>query len=132
MATAGETRFMEMVFPDLVNHYGTLFGGHALRLMDMAAFVAASRYTRQTVVTAAMDRVDFHSPVRQGQLLDVEGSVTATGKTSVTVEVTLHAEDLLTGERRLCTRGKFVLVAVDEGGNPVSLALDPTSPETRP
>ena len=90
METAGETRFVEMVFPDLVNHYGTLFGGHALRLMDMAAFVAASRYTRQTVVTAAMDRVDFHAPVHQGQLLDVEGSVTATGKTSVTVEVTLQ------------------------------------------
>jgi acyl-CoA hydrolase len=26
-----------MVFPDQINHYGTLFGGHALRLMDKAA-----------------------------------------------------------------------------------------------
>ena len=34
-----ETRIVEMVFPNQANHYGTLFGGDALRLMDMAAFV---------------------------------------------------------------------------------------------
>jgi len=39
-----ETRIVEMVFPNQANHYGTLFGGDALRLMDMAAFVAASRH----------------------------------------------------------------------------------------
>ena len=27
---ARETRFVEMVFPGLSNHYGTLFGGDAL------------------------------------------------------------------------------------------------------
>ncbi len=42
------------------------------------------------------------------------------------------AEGPFASERRLCTRGTFVLVAVDEGGKPVSLALDPTSPETAP
>jgi acyl-CoA hydrolase len=39
-----ETRIVEMVFPNQTNHYGTLFGGDALRLMDMAAFVTASRH----------------------------------------------------------------------------------------
>jgi acyl-CoA hydrolase len=45
-----ETRIVEMVFPNQANHYGTLFGGDALRLMDMAAFVAAwvSTTTHQT------------------------------------------------------------------------------------
>ena len=38
------TRFVEMVFPDQANHYGTLFGGHALSLMGKAAFVAATRH----------------------------------------------------------------------------------------
>ena len=37
-----ETRFVEMVFPEQANHYGTLFGGNALSLMGKAAFVAAS------------------------------------------------------------------------------------------
>src|SRR4029077_14438113 len=71
-----ETRIVEMVFPNRANHYGTLFGGDALRLMDMAAFVAASRHARRPVVTASSERIDFHVPVRQGQLAEVVGRVT--------------------------------------------------------
>jgi len=118
---AQETRVVEMVFPNQANHYGTLFGGDALRLMDMAAFVAASRHARRPVVTASSERIDFHVPVRQGQLAEVVGRVSKVGRTSITVEVELWAEDLLTGARELCTKGSFVLVAVDEGGRPVSI-----------
>jgi thioesterase superfamily protein len=91
-----ETRIVEMVFPNQTNHYGTLFGGDALRLMYMAAFV-----------TASSERIDFHVPVRQGQLAEVVGRVKSTGRTSLTIEVELWAEDLLTGKRELCTKGSL-------------------------
>jgi acyl-CoA hydrolase len=116
-----ETRMVEIVFPNQANHYGTLFGGDALRLMDMAAFVAASRHARKPVVTASSERIDFHVPVRQGQLAEVVGRVSRTGRTSMTVEVELWAEDLLTGTRELCTKGSFVLVAVDQDGRPIPI-----------
>jgi acyl-CoA hydrolase len=54
-----ETRFVEMVFPEQANHYGTLFGGHALSLMGKAAFVAATRHARQSVVMATPTRSSF-------------------------------------------------------------------------
>jgi acyl-CoA hydrolase len=57
-----ETSIVEMVFPNQTNHYGTLFAGDALRLMDMAAFVTASRHARRPVVTASSERIDFHVP----------------------------------------------------------------------
>jgi acyl-CoA hydrolase len=66
-----ETRLMEMVFPEQTNHYGTLFGGQALALMDKAAFMVASRYARLPVVTASTEKIDFHVPVRQGQLVEL-------------------------------------------------------------
>ncbi|AKT38341.1 acyl-CoA thioesterase [Chondromyces crocatus] len=116
-----EARLVEMVFPEQTNHYGTLFGGQALALMDKAAFVVASRYARRTVVTASSEKVDFHVPVRQGQLVELVTRVVATGKTSMTVEVDLYAEDLLTGDRQLGTRGRFVLVALDAHGKPTSV-----------
>ena len=56
------TRFVEMVFPEHANHYGTLFGGHALSLMGKAAFVAATRHARCSVVMATSDKVEFHEP----------------------------------------------------------------------
>lgn len=117
-ARAAETRIVEMVFPDQTNHYGTLFGGHALRLMDQAAFISASRYCRSTVVTACSERVDFHTPVQQGELVELVARVIAVGKTSVKVEVQLFAEQLLSGKRQLCTRGRFVLVPLDSQGRP--------------
>ena len=54
-----ELSMVEMVFPDHTNHYGTLFGGQALAMMDKAAFVVASRYARRAIVTASSERVDF-------------------------------------------------------------------------
>ncbi|MBM4375551.1 MAG: hypothetical protein FJ095_10735 [Deltaproteobacteria bacterium] len=61
-----ERRLIEVVFPERTNPYGTLFGGQALALMDMAAFVAASRSARRTVVTGCSEKCDFLVPVRQG------------------------------------------------------------------
>jgi uncharacterized protein (TIGR00369 family) len=113
-----EARLIEMVFPEQTNHYGTLFGGQALALMDKAAFIAASRYARRAVVTASSERVDFHFPVRQGELVELLANVVKTGRTSLTVDVRLYSENLLSGERRLATQGRFVLVAVDASGKP--------------
>lgn len=112
---------IEMVFPDQTNHYGTLFGGHALRLMDKAAFVAASRYARRTVVTACSERVDFRNAVHHGNLVELTAQVVATGQSSMTVQVELFAEDLVSGARRLCAQGKFVLVALDDQGKPTAI-----------
>jgi uncharacterized protein (TIGR00369 family) len=111
-----EVRLIEMVFPNQTNHYGTLFGGQALALMDKAAFIVASRYARRTVVTASSEQVDFHVPVRQGQLVELRARVVSTGRTSMKVEVELYSEDLLSGDRQLGTRGRFVMVALDAHG----------------
>ena len=120
-----EVRLIQPVFPNQTNHYGTLFGGHALRLMDEAGFVAATRLARQPVVTVSIDRVDFRVPVREGELVEVVARVVAVGRTSVTVEVTLYAEALLTGERREATKGRLVFVAVDPDGRPTPVLPPP-------
>lgn len=112
---------IEMVFPEQTNHYGTLFGGQALALMDKAAFIVASRYARRSVVTASSEKCDFHVPVRQGQLVELVARIVSTGRTSMQVEVDLHAEDLLTGDRQVGTRGRFVMVALDAHGKPASV-----------
>jgi acyl-CoA hydrolase len=126
-APTQDITMIEMVFPDQTNHYGTLFGGHALRLMDKAAFVAASRHARKTVVTACSERVDFQAAVRHGSLIELTARVVATGRSSMTVSVDLMAEDLLSGERQLCAQGRFVLVALDENQRPVAVPPVATS-----
>jgi uncharacterized protein (TIGR00369 family) len=116
-----EARLMEMVFPDHTNHLGTLFGGQALAWMDKAAFIVASRYARRTVVTARSEEVNFRVPVRSGQLVELVASVVKVGRSSMTVEVEMTAEDPLSGDRRVCTTGRFVMIALDSNGSPTAI-----------
>jgi acyl-CoA hydrolase len=110
--------FLELVFPEQANHYGTLFGGNALNLMGKAAFVAATRRARRAVVMATSEKVEFHVPVKVGQLVELTARVERVGRTSMTVRVDMVAETLLAGERQLAARGSFEMVAVDETGRP--------------
>ena len=116
-----EVRMVEIVFPNHTNHLGTLFGGQAMAWMDKAAFLAAARYSRRTVVTAHSDQVDFKLPIRIGDMVETVGRVVEVGRSSMTVQVELIAEDLHSGERKLCTRGHFVMVALDADGRPTSV-----------
>lgn len=121
-----DTCIVEMVFPTQTNHYGTLFGGHALELMDKSAFITASRYARKSMVTASSSQIDFHAPVRQGNLVEVIGRIVKKGRTSLQVKVELFSEDLLSGHRQLCAQGDFVLVAVDKDNKPIPLEGEQT------
>jgi acyl-CoA hydrolase len=113
-----EARLLHMVFPDHTNHLGTLFGGQALAWMDMAAFIAASRYARSTVVTARSEQVDFNQPIHKGDLVEVIAKIVKVGHSSMKVEVDVVAENLLSGERKLCTQGRFTMIALDPLGRP--------------
>ncbi len=115
-AAQPEARLVELISPDQTNHFGTLFGGHALGLMDKAGFIAATRLARRTMVTVASDRVEFKVPVRAGQIVELVARVARVGRTSVTTHVEMYVEEVVSGERRLATSGTFVFVAVDRDG----------------
>lgn len=117
----GDLRMVGIVFPDQTSHYGSLYGGHALAAMGKAAFVAATRHCRRTVVMGGSQRVDFLSHVESGQVVEAAPRIAATGRSSMTVEVELWAENLRSGERRICGRGAFVMVALDEDHRPAPL-----------
>ncbi|WP_286828412.1 MULTISPECIES: acyl-CoA thioesterase [Kordiimonas] len=114
---------VEMVFPDQTNHYGTLFGGNALAMMGKTAFITASRHSRRVFVMASSQRTDFIAPAQGGEIIDLKGRVKYTGRSSLVVEVSMTAEDVIAGDRRLCARSEFVMVAVDAAGKPEPLSL---------
>ncbi len=121
-----EVRLLHMVFPDHTNHLGTLFGGQALAWMDMAAFIVASRWARTTVVTARSEQVDFNQPIHKGDLVEVIATIVRVGRSSMNVDVEVVTENLLSGERKLCTRGRFVMIALDPLGRPTPVPALPS------
>lgn len=116
--TTPPTILVEMIFPDQANHYGTLFGGNALALMARAAFVAASRRAKGPVVMARSERVDFATPIRVGEMLELRAEILRTGRSSLTVGVQGAAQPIGAGAARPALGGQFVMVAVDATGRP--------------
>ena len=112
---------LELVFPKDTNYLGTAFGGWVLSLMDKAASVAAVRHCCGNVVTARMDGVDFHVPIRVGDAVALDAQVVRVGRSSMTIRVDVYRETMTTGEQELATTGFFVFVALDESGKPRSV-----------
>jgi acyl-CoA hydrolase len=104
------TTLIDLIFPSETNHHGTLFGGTALAHMDKVAFIAACRHAHTDFVTASCERIDFEAPAHMSEIVEVTGNVVRTGRRSLCIEAELVAESLLTGERRLCSRGRFNMV----------------------
>lgn len=112
-------RMVEMVFPDSTNHYGTMFGGKVLDLMDRAAFLATSRFSRQPMVTASMEHIDFIKPIKSGEMVELVASIVHTGRCTVTVKVDLYAEHPVEDRRRHACRGYFHMVSVNDEGRAI-------------
>jgi acyl-CoA hydrolase len=110
---------VEIVFPEKTSHYGSLYGGNALAAMGKAAFIAASRQCRQTVVMAGAKRVDFTRHIHSGEVAITVPRVMGVGQSSIRVEVQLWAENLHTDQRRQCGVGEFVMVAIDHDHRPM-------------
>lgn len=116
-----ETRIFKAVFPNTTNHYDTLFGGTAMQLMDEVAFITATRYSRQRMVTVSSDRIDFKRPIPSGTIVELHGRVTYIGTTSLKVRVDIHVEQMYAEHREKAVSGEFTFVAVDERKRPVRI-----------
>jgi len=96
-----------------------MFGGRVLQLMDQTGAIAAARFARTTVVTAAMEAVSFQHPIREGEIIETVARVVYTGRTSMIVRVDVFADQQLTGERKRATTGYLTMVALDAAGKPM-------------
>lgn len=116
-----ETRIFKAVFPNTTNHYDTLFGGTAMQLMDEVAFITATRFSRQRMVTVSSDRIDFTKPIPAGTIVELVGRVTYLGRTSLKVRVDIFIEEMYSLSREKAVRGEFTFVAIDEEKRPVAI-----------
>ncbi|WP_417884950.1 acyl-CoA thioesterase [Zunongwangia sp.] len=118
-----KTSLFKAVFPNTTNHYDTLFGGTAMQMMDEVAFITATRFSRQCMVTVSSDRIDFHKPIASGTFIELKGTVTKVGRTSLKVQVEIYVEQMYSQNREKAVKGEFTFVALDENKKPVPLAI---------
>ncbi len=116
-----ETRIFKAVFPNTTNHYDTLFGGTAMQLMDEVAFITATRFCRQKVVTVSSDKIDFKKPIPAGTIIELVGKVSYIGNKSLKVTVKIFTEQMYSQHREKAIEGEFTFVAIDENKTPIAV-----------
>ena len=119
--TKSTTTIFKAVFPNTTNHYDTLFGGTAMQMMDETAFITATRFSRQQMVTVSSDKIDFKKPIPAGTIVELIGNVTHVGNTSLKVRVDIYVEEMYSDYREKAVSGEFTFVAIDENKIPVQI-----------
>jgi acyl-CoA hydrolase len=118
-----DTRIFKAVFPNTTNHYDTLFGGKAMQLMDEVAFITATRFSRQRMVTISSDKIDFTQPIPAGTIIELFGRVIHVGNTSLKVRVEVWVERMYEEGREKAISGTFTFVAIDIDKKPVKIIV---------
>ncbi len=122
------TATTEQVLPNDTNPLGTLFGGKLMQWMDVTAGIAAHRHCGRVCVTASVNNVSFDIPVKLGDIVTLEATVSRVFTTSIEVFVDAWVENRTGDQRKKCNSAILTFVAVDQMGTPVP--IPPVVPET--
>jgi acyl-CoA hydrolase len=109
----------ELVLPNDTNTLNNLMGGRLLHWMDIAAAIAAQKHSNHIVVTASVDNVSFHHPIKLGDVVTLEAKVTRAFNTSVEVRLDVWAENIPSGTRFKSNEAYYTFVALAENGKTV-------------
>lgn len=116
-----ETVVSQVMMPQHANHYGNVHGGTILKLVDDAAFVAATKHARKNVVLASLDHISFDHPIRIGDILTIKARLIRIGRSSMDIEVHIETERLKEGMRLHVGSAYLTMVAVDGKGKPAQV-----------
>ena len=118
-----ETRQFKVIIPNVLNANNTLFGGIAMQWMDEVAYITATRFTRQKVVTVSSDKINFKHAVPYGTIVEIVGTVIQVGLVKMDVKVEIYLEHMFAEGREKVIEGKFTFAAIDDNNKPTKLLL---------
>jgi acyl-CoA hydrolase len=118
----------ELVLPNDTNQLGNLLGGRLMHWIDIAAAISAQKHSGHVCVTASVDELNFHHPIKLGEIVTLQASVNRAFKTSMEVGVLVMAHGLKESPPRRANNAYLTFVAIDEKGHPSH--VPPITPET--
>ncbi|CAE6447287.1 unnamed protein product [Rhizoctonia solani] len=122
------------VTPDITDEHGRLYAGEMLKIIDVAAGVAARRHTDLNCVTISLDRVILVREIKSGDLIHVDACINRAWGSSLEAGVRVLLEDMDTGELIYCCHAYLTFVALApapsaHSGPPPTLRLGNSTPK---
>ena len=84
----------------------------------MVAGIVAQRHSQSPAVTVSMDSVTFLKPVFVGDVLILNARINYVHNSSMEIEVTVKAEDMVTGITNVTGTAFVTFVSLDNNGKP--------------
>ncbi len=109
----------ELVLPQHTNQLGNLLGGQLMHWIDICAALAAAKHSRRVCVTASVDNIDFHLPIKLGDVVTLKASVNRAFNTSMEVGVKVFAENFSKHKDLHTNSAYLTFVSVGKNGKPV-------------
>ena len=109
----------ELVLPNHTNQLGNLLGGQLMHWIDICAALSAAKHNQRVCVTASVDRIDFHHPIRLGDAVTLTSTINRVFKTSMEVGVKVYAQNFRKGTKIHTNTAYLTFVSVDNDGKPV-------------
>tara|TARA_A100001011_G_scaffold369176_1_gene424249 strand:- start:2522 stop:2878 length:357 start_codon:yes stop_codon:yes gene_type:complete len=107
-----EFRTRKLVKPEDLNAGGSLFGGQLLKWIDEeAAIYAMCQLDNQRVTTKFMSEIDFISPAKTGDVIEIGLELVKMGYTSITLRCEARVKKT---EKKIITIDKIVFVNLDQ------------------
>ena len=120
-----EAALRTVMMPRDTNPLGSIFGGHILSLLDLAAGQHARSISPKRYVTKVMREVEFIAPVFVGDAVSFYTTTSKIGRTSITILVEVEAVRGVDSLQRITvTSAEVVMVAVDDNRNPIPIRDD--------
>jgi len=111
-----------IVRPEHLNHHGYLFGGQLLKWVDEYAWLTAARdFPGCYLVTRAMDKIDFKTRVLNGSILRFYILPWKKGKTSITYQVEVFADEPAVSVEKKVFSTHVTFVSLNESGEKSAL-----------
>ena len=123
-----QSEMAEIVLPNDANPLAALLGGRLMHWIDLAGAMAAHRHSRNYVVTASVDHIDFLVPVRVGDLVILRSSVNRVFHSSMEVGVKVFVENYIADTAQHVASAYLTFVAIGKDGKHLKVA--PVIPET--
>ncbi len=117
----GEITLQTIAMPADSNANGDIFGGWLMAQMDLGASVLARARARGRMATVAVDGMEFHKPVKIGDVLAIHTVMEREGRTSMRVAIEAWITRLPAGDHLKVTQATFTFVAINEAGKPRAL-----------
>ena len=122
-----QTQQFKVVFPKHLNSNGTFFGGEAMQWLDEVAFITATRYSRQRMITVKISNIHFLKPILPDTILEIVGKIVKIGNVKLFIKVEVFSEEMYSQNRKKMIEADFVFASCNDALAPIPLQHNPVT-----